>query len=155
MSDLVTHSDLHARIHPVRQPALTVNADGAAALAAAATQGQINSVNTTTPMLAIMSSTVARVSVRPVTAANGPDKKSVVRIYLTSNDTITAVEPASGGGTVLHKVGLGGLNVCAVVRPDPTTGLVKIEATTAAGSVVSATVEHRGYSTATNEVTLS
>lgn len=146
---------IKARIHPVREPALTIATDSTAAKAAAATQGQINSVDTTTPMLAIVSSTVARVSVKPVTAANGPDKKSPVKVYLTSNAAITAVAAASGGGTVLHKVGLGGLHMCVVVRPDSTTGLAKIEATTTAGSVVSATVEHRGYATATAEVTLA
>lgn len=146
---------IKARIHPVREPALTIATDSPAAKAAAATQGQINSVDTTTPMLAIVSSTVARVSVKPVTAANGPDKKSPVKVYLTSNDTITGAVAVSGGGTVLHRVGLGGLNVCIVVRPDSSTGLVKIEATTAAGAVVSATVEHRGYATATAAVTLA
>lgn len=143
------------RIHPARQPVLTIAADTLAVRTAALSQGQILPLAVDAAMLAIVSATVAGVNFKPATVNGGLDKKTIAKVYITSNANITAVAADTGGGTVLHKVGLGGLNVCVVVRPDSTTGYVKILATTTSGSVVSATVEHRGYSTTTASVTLA
>lgn len=147
MSQIITKRDLHLRLHPVRQITLS-----GAASAAMAKQGQFQAFDAETPIVdnsdAGNAAGAFRLRFKPASTRGGPDKLSLVKIYVEpATGNVSAASINGALGEIVAQVGATG-SAMIVVRPDPTTGKLDVTIPLSDGASTAATVsvEHRGYS---------
>lgn len=153
MSELVTNSDLHARIHPVRQITLS-----GAASAAMAKQGQFQALAADTPIIDVTTPALAagdiRVRLKPASVRGGPDKLSLVKFWLTPSLGDVTATINGGNGSVRFQSSATGATL-VVIEPKVGDGAIDVtfNLTNGAGTTAVMWAEHRNYSSKPETIT--